>query len=225
MKNGDLHHPAVRPRIVKIRVRHRIIIIIILLFLKLLILLLVLFIIYFLSLFYRYHFILLHSHLFPSSNLLFCVSITQTFSQTHCDRNHLCAVVEFELLISHSGCSSVWFVSAAELLQIVRSKMGAFKVTRVETSPIDGQKPGTSGLRKKVWFLIFAYFFPDCWWFSCNSFWLLILMEMMIRSDLYTYMCVCECESVRLCMRVCIWWYRRLARFSGISVFCLCEIV
>lgn len=28
--------------------------------------------------------------------------------------------------------------------------MGLFKVVEQETKPIDGQKPGTSGLRKKV---------------------------------------------------------------------------
>jgi hypothetical protein len=30
--------------------------------------------------------------------------------------------------------------------------MVVFKIARVETTPIDGQKPGTSGLRKKVRF-------------------------------------------------------------------------
>lgn len=33
--------------------------------------------------------------------------------------------------------------------------MATFKVKRVESSPIEGQKPGTSGLRKKV------YLFPN----------------------------------------------------------------
>lgn len=32
--------------------------------------------------------------------------------------------------------------------------MVVFEVARVETTPIDGQKPGTSGLRKKVRFPI-----------------------------------------------------------------------
>lgn len=39
--------------------------------------------------------------------------------------------------------------------------MVMFNVTRKETAPIDGQKPGTSGLRKKVysfdWFLIIDF--------------------------------------------------------------------
>jgi hypothetical protein len=35
--------------------------------------------------------------------------------------------------------------------------MVVFKVVRVETTPIDGQKPGTSGLRKKVRFPLLQF--------------------------------------------------------------------
>ena len=44
--------------------------------------------------------------------------------------------------------------------------MVMFKVSRVTTSPIDGQKPGTSGLRKKVLDPSLDFFEIELW-FLC----------------------------------------------------------
>lgn len=45
--------------------------------------------------------------------------------------------------------------------------MVLFKVSSVETTPFDGQKPGTSGLRKKVSYFFFPYFENFFYLFSC----------------------------------------------------------
>lgn len=59
----------------------------------------------------------------------------------------------FVFLFSWFSCSNLGCVSGWV-------KMVVFEVVRVETTPFDGQKPGTSGLRKKVSFLDF--FCAEC---------------------------------------------------------------
>ncbi|KAK4377172.1 hypothetical protein RND71_003468 [Anisodus tanguticus] len=57
-----------------------------------------------------------------------------------------CSPLSLRIIVSHSLLVAPHTLPT--LIQI--KKMVMFKVTRVETTPFEGQKPGTSGLRKKV---------------------------------------------------------------------------
>lgn len=44
-----------------------------------------------------------------------------------------------------------------------------FQINSVPTKPIEGQKTGTSGLRKKVFFFSFSYLFIYLFWLLIND--------------------------------------------------------
>lgn len=53
-------------------------------------------------------------------------------------------------------------VSSSLVTQKTKIGLGALKVTSVPTAPIDGQKPGTSGLRKPTKTFMKVQFPPRC---------------------------------------------------------------
>jgi hypothetical protein len=85
--------------------------------------------------------------------------------------------------------------------------MANFTVTRVESAPIEGQKPGTSGLRKKVQFYFSFYSYTSVTFFFLKSKLLHLLMMhvynvICIRVrlscvDLYICDCLNLCASIR----------------------------
>lgn len=145
-----------------------------------------------------------HTHIRPP----FVRKHPPTFSQTPSLLNHF-----YSFHLTHFCCS------------ILSQKMTTFKVSRVQTSPFEGQKPGTSGLRKKVLFLFPFFFlaFFNSWWISCNSLWLLIWMEMIplrnatIRS-IYFHMNMCACILVTS-SAVKVFWYLNVLLLWRVACF------
>lgn len=63
-------------------------------------------------------------------------------------------------LASSSSSLSLKLLDFVFLQSGNQSTMVLFNVSRIETTPFDGQKPGTSGLRKKVFFFFFTLLSP-----------------------------------------------------------------